>query len=362
MKIVSVVGARPQFVKATVVGGALRDAGCEEVLIHTGQHFDRNMSGVFFEELGLPAPAVNLGVGAGSHARQTAEMLVRLEDTLRTVRPDVVVVYGDTNSTLAAALAAAKMALPIAHVEAGLRSFNRSMPEEHNRVLTDHVSAWLFCPTETATAQLRAEGITRGVHLVGDPMYDAVLRFRDRARTRSGVLDHLDVVPGSFVLVTIHRPYNTDVPEHLEGLLRGLAALPEPVVLPVHPRTRQRIDDLSGDWPETLRRSGVHLLPPVGYLDMLRLVEESRVVMTDSGGVQKEAYFLGVPCITLRPETEWVETLDGGWNTLLGDDRGRLLETYEGVGRPTGARVAFGDGRAGEKIAALIAEGPEAEA
>ncbi len=354
MRIASVVGARPQFIKAAMVGAALREAGHVELLIHTGQHFDANMSDVFFEELDLPAPSVNLGVGSGSHADQTAAMLTRIEAYLVAERPDLLMVFGDTNSTLAGSLAAAKLGIPVAHVEAGLRSFNRAMPEEHNRILTDHLSSYLFCPTETAVRNLTAEGVTDGVHLVGDPMYDAVLVYAAKARASSTILKDLDLGPGDYALCTIHRPYNTDDPRHLGDLLRGLVSLPDPVVFPVHPRTRARIEELDPEWPGRLEDAGARLLPPLGYLDLLRLQEGARVVMTDSGGVQKEAYFLGVPCITLRPETEWVETLDGGWNTLLGEDRGRLQDLYQNLQIPRGPRGAFGDGRASRHIAACF--------
>lgn len=350
MKVVTVVGARPQFVKAAPVSRALRAGGHEELLVHTGQHFDDLMSKVFFEELALPAPDVDLGVGSGPHGRQTGAMLAGVEEVLLARRPDVVLVYGDTNSTLAGALAAVKLGLPLAHVEAGLRSFNRAMPEEHNRVLTDHCADLLLCPTRTAVEHLAREGLTRGVRLVGDVMLDAVLANVARARARaSSPADALGLAPRSYLLATVHRPYNTDDPAALRRILEALEAVGEPVVLPVHPRTRARLAGLEG-----LRLERVRLIDPVGYLDMLRLLDGCRLVLTDSGGVQKEAYFLGVPCVTLRPETEWVETVEAGWNVLAGDDPARIVALARGFA-PAGARpAAFGDGRAADAVVAAL--------
>lgn len=353
MKIVTVVGARPQFVKAGPVSRALRAAGLDETLVHTGQHYDELMSKVFFDELELPRPDVNLEVGSGSHGHQTGAMLARLEDVLVERRPDRVLVYGDTNSTLAGALAAVKLGIPVAHVEAGLRSFNRAMPEEHNRVLTDHCADLLLCPTQTAVDQLRREGLERGVRLVGDPMYDAVLANAERARARAGsVAERLGLVRGQYLLATIHRPYNTDDPVVLRGIVDALEAIGEPVVLPAHPRTRARLEATGAG-----AASNVRWIDPVGYLDMLRLLADARRVLTDSGGVQKEAYFLGVPCVTLRPETEWVETVSAGWNVLVGSDPARIVEaarTFE----PRGDRPAvFGDGRAADAIVAALRGG-----
>ncbi|MCO5171741.1 MAG: UDP-N-acetylglucosamine 2-epimerase (non-hydrolyzing) [Planctomycetes bacterium] len=350
MKVVTVVGARPQFVKAAPVSRALRARRHEELLVHTGQHFDDLMSKVFFEELALPAPDVDLGVGSGPHGRQTGAMLAGVEEVLLARRPDVVLVYGDTNSTLAGALAAVKLGLPLAHVEAGLRSFNRAMPEEHNRVLTDHCADLLLCPTRTAVEHLAREGLTRGVHLVGDVMLDAVLAHVARARARpASPADALGLGPKGYLLATVHRPYNTDDPAALRRILEALEAVGEPVVLPVHPRTRARLAGLEG-----LRLERVRLIDPVGYLDMLRLLDGCRLVLTDSGGVQKEAYFLGVPCVTLRPETEWVETVEAGWNVLAGDDPARIVALARGFA-PSGERPAtFGDGRAADAVVAAL--------
>jgi len=352
VKVLTIVGARPQFIKAWPVQRALRDAGIEELLVHTGQHYDDRMSQIFFDEMGIAAPSRNLGVGSGSHGEQTGRMLIEIERLLLAERPDIVLVYGDTNSTLAGALAAAKLEIPIAHVEAGLRSFNRSMPEEHNRVLTDHSSHWLLCPTQTAVDNLRREGVTRGVHLVGDVMYDAALHFGGMARERSRVLDDSGITSGEYYLATIHRPYNTDEPARLDALVAALAALPLPVVLPVHPRTRQRLGNRGA------AQSSVRLIDPVGYLDMLQLEQHAAAILTDSGGVQKEAYFFGIPCFTLRPETEWVETVEAGWNTLVGGELAGLATVVGRWRRPAGGSPsAFGQGDAGARIAAILGSG-----
>jgi UDP-N-acetylglucosamine 2-epimerase len=317
MKIVSIVGARPQFIKAAPLVRAVMQ-NHTSVLVHTGQHYDANMSDVFFAELGLPAPDHHLGVGSGSHAAQTAAMMIALEPVLAAERPDWVVVYGDTNSTLAGAVVAAKLNLHVAHVEAGLRSYNRDMPEEINRVVADSLSQRLFCPSAVAVENLRREGIVNGVCDVGDLMAEAVADARDRSLTRSTVLDRLGVGEGRFVLATIHRAENTDDVRRLDEILRALESSTEPVVFPLHPRTRQALNG------RPLRSGAVTFIDPVGYLDMVRLESAARVIVTDSGGVQKEAYWLGTPCITARNETEWVETVEAGWNVLTGADCGRI--------------------------------------
>lgn len=317
MKVLTVVGARPQFVKAAAVSRAVAQTdGIEELIVHTGQHYDAGLSDVFFDELEIPAPAYHLGVGSGRHGAQTGEMLARIEAVLLEERPDRVLVYGDTNSTLAGALAAVKLHVPVAHVEAGLRSFNRRMPEEINRVLTDHASDLLFTPTETADRNLAAEGIAaERVHRVGDVMYDVTLFFGEKAERESRVLDRLELRGAAFVLSTIHRAENTDDAARLRVIFEALGALHReiPVVLPLHPRTHA-----------ALRRTGlmeraagqVQLIEPVGYLDMLMLERHARLVVTDSGGVQKEAFFASTPCVTLRDETEWTELVELGWNRL----------------------------------------------
>lgn len=355
--MVTVVGARPQFIKAAPVSTILRETGCVEILVHTGQHYDANMSDVFFSDMTIPLPDVSLGVGSGSHGYQTARMLEGVEKVLLEQEPDWLLTYGDTNSTLAASLAACKLLIPIAHVEAGLRSYRRDMPEEHNRVLTDHCSEVLFCPTATAVKNLQQEGITRGVHLVGDTMYDAVLQFSAIARERSTILSDLALEPKHFLLATIHRPYNTDVPANLESIVEALVDVGEPVVLPIHPRTRPRIDELSTQVLRRLSRSAVRIVQPVGYLDMLALEQFARLILTDSGGVQKEAYFFEVPCITLRPETEWTETVNTGWNALVAADRRRIVELATNGSWPAGpAPRLFGDGTAANKIALVLAQ------
>jgi UDP-N-acetylglucosamine 2-epimerase len=357
VKILTVVGARPQFIKAAPVSRALRRAGHTEFLVHTGQHYDYKMSRVFFDEMQLTEPDINLEVGSGAHGWQTGQMLMGLEMTMQQQRPDCVLVYGDTNSTIAAALAACKLQLTTAHVEAGLRSFNRTMPEEHNRVLTDHCADLLFCPTQTAVENLAHEGITQGVHLVGDTMFDAVLQFAETARSRSTILDQLRVKPQGYLLATLHRPYNTDVPENLRAILGALADTGETVIFPVHPRTRRKIDELAdkaaGAPSDNINApsDNIKMIEPVGYLDMLMLEQSARLILTDSGGMQKEAYFFGVPCVTLRPETEWVETVQAGWNVITGASRERILQAATEHAWPESAppRV-FGDGQAAEKI------------
>lgn len=360
MRVVTVVGARPQFIKAWPVSRALRAGGIEESLIHSGQHYDDAMSRVFFEELELPRPERDLGVGSGSHAEQTAGMLVPLERAFTELAPDWVLVYGDTNTTLAGALAAAKLRIPLAHVEAGLRSWNRAMPEEVNRVLTDHCADLLLCPTRVAVENLAREGVSRGVHLVGDVMFDAVQHFGEVARARSRVLDTLGVVEGEYFLATVHRAASTDDPITLRSLVAALAQLEAPVVFPVHPRTRARLAALPQ--AEHLTRGGrLMLTSPVGYLDMLRLEQSARAILTDSGGVQKEAFFFGVPCVTLRAETEWVETVECGWNVLAGSDPEAIVRAALSAQRPSARPPAlFGDGDAAGRIAALLHQAGQA--
>ena len=348
MKIVSVVGARPQFIKAAVVSRVLRGRH-QEILLHTGQHYDDEMSGVFFRELDLPRPDINLGVGSGSHARQTGEMLIGIEPVLLREKPDGVLIYGDTNSTLAGALAAAKLGIPLAHVEAGLRSFNRAMPEEINRVVADHLSDLLFCPTRTAVENLAREGITAGVHRVGDVMYDLLLQSLPLAERTSTILERLGLQPGAYLLATVHRASNTDLRENLAGILAGLGATGETVVLPLHPRTRHAL----AGWG-LVPAEKVRLIEPVGYLDMLVLEKNARLILTDSGGVQKEAYWLGIPCVTLREETEWVETVEAGWNVLVGTSVEHLVAAVHSFHPPGEQPALFGDGRAGEQIVRIL--------
>ena len=350
MKIASIVGARPQFIKCAPVSRELRKEH-EEVLIHTGQHYDHGMSEVFFEELAIPKPDYNLNIGSGTHGHQTGAMLGAIEDVLQQENPDLVLVYGDTNSTLAGALAAAKLHVPVAHVEAGLRSFDRRMPEEVNRVLTDHCSDLLFCPTKTAVENLAAEGITGGVHLVGDVMVDAMNYNRAVAEERSRILEAVGVRPGEYLVITVHRPSNTDSQENMVAILGALAEAGMPVVFPVHPRTRNYLGryGLLAKMPEN-----VQVTEPLGYLDMLHLMAHAAKILTDSGGVQKEAYMLGVPCITLRENTEWVETVEAGWNVLVGAGREEIVSMIHEFAPAGDQPPLFGDGRAAAGIAKII--------
>jgi UDP-N-acetylglucosamine 2-epimerase len=347
VRILSVVGNRPQFVKSAPLSLALRARGHEEIVLHTGQHYDPELSAVFFEELELPPPRHRLETGSGTHGEQTGRMLPGIEAALVEERPDAVLVYGDTNSTLAGALAAGKLLLPVAHVEAGLRSFDRSMPEELNRMLVDRISSLLLCPTEVAVANLAAEGITGGVHVVGDVMYDANLRLAPIARERSDALERTGVEPGRYLLLTLHREANV-APEPLGRVADALSQLGEEVVFPAHPRTRAALEEQGIELPHT------RLLPPLGYLDFAALASQARVVLTDSGGVQKEAYWYGVPCVTLRTTTEWVETLEGGWNRLVGTDPAKIVEAVRTAARPAEHPHLYGDGRAAERIADLL--------
>lgn len=350
MKIVSVVGARPQFIKAAPVSQEVRKTHTE-ILVHTGQHYDDLMSEVFFEELRIPRPDYNLGVGSASHGKQTGEMLSLVEEVLLAEKPGLLLVYGDTNSTLAGALAAAKLHIPVAHVEAGLRSFNRAMPEEINRIVTDHVSDLLFCPTETAVRNLAAEGTTQGVYNVGDVMYDVTLRNLKIATQRSQILGKLDLKTKQYLLATVHRPQNTDKVGNLHSILEAFNRIGETIVFPVHPRTRQVINRMKFE----LKRH-VRLVEPVSYLDMLMLEKNARTILTDSGGVQKEAYFHRVPCVTLRDETEWVETVQAGWNVVVGTDTARIVALAQSMQPSSESPALFGDGRAGERIVQIISE------
>jgi UDP-N-acetylglucosamine 2-epimerase len=350
MKIVSIVGARPQFIKAAAVSRELR-RGHTEILVHTGQHYDYQMSGVFFDGLELPPADVNLGVGSGSHGAQTGAMLADVEAVLVRERPDCVLVYGDTNSTLAGALAAAKLSVPVVHVEAGLRSFNRRMPEEINRVLVDHVSDLLLCPSDTAAAHLANEGITTNVHVVGDVMLDVLNWATERiAAAPPRALDRLGLNGGSHLLATVHRSENTDDAGRLTRILSAFNAIDERVVFPVHPRTRKAIAGL--DCPVSPQ---LQLIDPVGYVDMVALTKSARMVLTDSGGLQKEAYWLGVPCVTLRDETEWVETVEAGWNTLAGADAESILGAVRSYSPPSAHPSLYGHGRAAQACVTEIA-------
>lgn len=359
MKIVSVVGARPQFIKAAAITRRIEEMNSRpgrqkvhHVLVHTGQHYDDNMSKVFFEELEIGQADYDLGVGSGSHGAQTGLMLERIEPVLLQEKPDVVIVYGDTNSTLAGALAAVKLHIPVAHVEAGLRSYNRRMPEEINRIVADRVSDVLFCPTKAAVQNLAREGISDGVHGVGDVMYDCALRYAQKAETRREILARLDLCPQQYALVTIHRAENTDDEDRLLSIFRGLNFIAESglkTVVPLHPRTRERISvhDLT-------LNPRLHLLAPVSYLEMIVLEKNAGVIVTDSGGVQKESYFYKVPCVTLRDETEWPETVESGWNTLVGTEAHRIAAAVANVQTPARWENHYGDGDAAGHILKIL--------
>ena len=323
MKILSIVGARPQFVKAAVLSREIRKEHTE-ILVHTGQHYDANMSAIFFKDLEIPEPDYNLEIGSGTHGQQTGAMLAAIEEVLMKEIPDWVIVYGDTNSTLAGALAAKKLHLKVAHVEAGLRSFNRQMPEEINRVLTDHISDLLFCPTQTAVQNLEDEGIKQGVHLVGDLMQEGLLWALQKTRSTSTIIDQLSIQPKKYLLVTVHRAENTDDPIRLKHILEAFNSINDQLVWPIHPRTRKKLDEIN--WQPL---SHIKLIEPLGYVDMVILEKNARMILTDSGGIQKEACWLGVPCVTLRDETEWVETVKSGWNVLTGANTHDILKTVQ---------------------------------
>lgn len=343
MKVVTVVGTRPEFIQSALVSRRLK----QHILVHSGQHYDDKLSALFFRELGIPEPNHNLGVGSGPHGRQTGQILECVEQVLLAEKPDWVLVYGDTNSALAGALAAVKLHIPVAHIEAGVRSFNREMPEEYNQVLSDHCADLLFCPTLTAVKNLAREGITQGVHLVGDVTCDAVHHFGPSAQERSMILDELGLEPKRYLLATVHRASNTDDSQKLSGILAALSEIGEPVVFPIHPRTRQRM-------AEAGLSASVQLIEPVGYLDMLMLERNARLILTDSGGVQKEAYILGVPCVTLRSETQWVETVEMGWN-VVGRDLPHLIKwAVKDHVWPQDRPPLFGDGHAGQAIVRIL--------
>jgi UDP-GlcNAc3NAcA epimerase len=351
MKILTVVGNRPQFVKAAAVSGPLRRVH-DEVLIHTGQHFDDDLSAVFFAELGVPAPDRELGISGGSNTSQTARQLAALEPVVQEIGPDAVLVYGDTNSTLAGALAGAQAGVAVAHVEAGMRSFDRSMPEELNRVLADHASRLLLCSSQVAVDNLVGEHVSGVVELVGDVMVDVAMTVQPWARTRLDLLSARGVEPGGYVLVTAHRAGNVDVPARLEALVELLLTIPYPVVFPVHPRTRARLREVGLDQRLELGERMI-LTPPLGYIELTALLCNARAAVTDSGGLQKEAYLAGVKCVTLRSNTEWTETVELGWNELVDLDRVAALAALERE-PPAGRPQLYGDGHAGERVLSAL--------
>jgi len=372
-KLLSIAGVRPQFVKAAMVCAAAErynrenpQAQVRHLLLNTDQHYDFAMADVFFQQLPLPEPDYCLGVGSGTHGAQTAAMLEKIETILLVEKPDCVIVYGDTNSTLAGALAAVKLHIPVAHVEAGLRSFNRRMPEEINRVVADHLASFLLCPTQTAVEHLRNEGIRNNVYLAGDVMLDAVQVFSALAGKKSSVLANLDIAPKKYILVTIHRAENTDSRERMEGLVETLCSLERPAIFSMHPRLRCKLDREPEyrQMAERLRQAAhIKITPPLSYMDMLQLESNAQIIMTDSGGVQKEAYFLATPCLTLRDETEWTETLKDGWNQLVGTMPAKILPLVHSLWSQNGASpvgspalAAFGDGHAADNIYRILAE------
>lgn len=348
MKIVTILGARPQFIKAAAVSTIIRKE-FTEVLVHTGQHYDANMSDVFFDELSIPKPDYHLNIGSGNHGAQTGAMLIEIEKVLLNEKPDFVLVYGDTNSTLAGALAASKLLIPVIHVEAGLRSFNKAMPEEQNRIVTDHVSDLLFVPTQTAIDNLKNEGITEGVHNVGDVMFDAILHFTPIAQKRSNVLANLNLSENSYALCTIHRAENTNDIERLKNICEALNECNQTIVLPLHPRTLKYM----GEYGIKLSDK-VKVIEPVGYLDMVLLEKGANKIVTDSGGVQKEAYFMHKPCITMRDQTEWVETINCGWNVLVQADKARIVDAINNFNPSNYVDNLFGKGNAAQLMVDII--------
>ncbi len=359
----SIIGARPQFIKAAMVCRAIQSYNQKRkkgkvthIIIHTGQHYDYALSQAFFEQLTLPTPHYHLGVGSGSHGWMTGTMLPRIEAALMEARPDWVLVYGDTNSTLAGAMTAAKLPIPLAHVESGLRSYNRRMPEEINRVLTDHLSSLLFCPTRNSVENLRKEGIKRGVHKTGDVMFDAFLAYHGKALKQSQILSRYRLLPGNYSLATVHRQENTDDRARLSGIFRAFSKIAKkecPLIVPLHPRTLKAIKEERFNLP---RNSHLRLISPLNYMDMLALLGQAKVVLTDSGGLQKEAFFARVPCITLRNETEWVETIQAGWNRLLGTETEMIIQAFDEAKTPDSRsqNYLFGNGKASERIIKLL--------
>lgn len=352
MKVVTIVGARPQFIKAVLLSNELRKKH-EEVLVHTGQHYDVQLSRVFFDELDIPYPNYNLGVGSDTHAIQTSKMMISIEKVLSDEKPDLVLVYGDTNSTLAGSIAAAKLNIPIAHIEAGPRMFDKKLPEEVNRVLTDHVSSLLFAPTQTAVDNLKKEGITEGVHLTGDIMLDSFLHFSRVAERKSKILAELGLRKKGYLLATVHRAGNTDDKHNLRSIVDAFLSVDDRIVFPIHPRTEKYLKQY-GLYDRLKCAPNITLIDPVGYLDSIILTRNAGKVLTDSGGLQKEAYFAKVPCITLDATTGWVETVQDGWNTLVASKREEITEAIKYF-QPMGKqRKVFGNGKAAKKIVDII--------
>jgi UDP-N-acetylglucosamine 2-epimerase len=351
MKIVSLVGARPEFIQAAPLSRVLRREH-HEILVHTGQHYDASLSQTFFDELDLPAPKYNLDAGSGTHTQQTTKAMLRFEEVLQREKPDLVIVRGDTNSTLAGGIVASKLQIPLAHVEAGERSFNRRMPEEINRLVVDQLADVHFCVSRKAVDQLAAEGIRDSAYWVGDVLLDAMIQYRPKAHRRMEIFRRLDLQPGGYSLVTVHRAGNTEDVSRLGQIARALEKADERIVFPVHPRTARALADMNFKFGRH-----VNVIEPVGYLEMILLEEQARMIATDSGGVQREAYFLGVPCLTLRDETEWIETVEAGWNKVVGADPGRILSAWGSFVPPVERPAIFGDGMASERIGGILSGG-----
>ena len=355
MKIVSVVGARPQFIKAALVSRELRKDH-QEVLVHTGQHYDIELSRIFFDELDIPQPDYNLEIGSDTHARQTGKMMMAIEDALITEKPNLVLVYGDTNSTLAGALAAVKLHIPVAHVEAGPRMFDKAIPEEINRVLTDHVSTLLFAPTQTAVHNLKRERIEKGVYLTGDVMLDSFLYFSKVAEEKSKILEQMRLTRGQYLLATVHRARNTDIEENLRSIIEAFLSMDKKMVFPIHPRTEEKLREFGLLDQLRMTKNELLLIDPVGYLDSIILIRNARKVLTDSGGLQKEAYFAHVPCITLDEATGWTETVEDGWNVLVGSNKSKIVEAVKCFEPKGKQRDVFGIGKAAQKMAGIISQ------
>ena len=355
MKALTIVGARPQFIKACMLSKTFKQhPSIEEIIVHTGQHYDYNMSDIFFKQLNLPEADYNLHVGSGPHGEQTANMLQKLEKLMMTIQPDIVIVYGDTNSTVAGSLAAAKLHIPIAHIEAGLRSFNKKMPEEINRIITDHLSDYLFCPTDGAVKNLFNEGIHKGVYQTGDIMYDTVTHFKPLAMKHSSIVADLKLKVKDYYLATVHRAENTDDPARLQAIFEAFRQLDKVVVLPLHPRTKSKIKAFHLD--DVTCSPNIKLVDPLNYFDMLALAAYGRIILTDSGGLQKEACMLQVPCITLREETEWLETVEGGWNKLAGAETRTILDAVENIQPPPANQTLYQSGTAQQITNILMKE------
>ncbi len=348
MKILSVVGARPEFIQAMPVSRAIRSEH-QEILVHTGQHYDYQMSQTFFNELEIPTPDYNLGVGSASQTKQVAEIMIGMEEVLIKEKPDLVIVRGDTNSTLAGTLVTSKMNIPFAHIEAGERSFNRFMPEEINRLVADRLATLHFCVSKKAVDNLANEGISTSVHWVGDVMLDALLYARPIARAKSRILEELSIEPQKYVLATIHRAMNTDEPERLKQIMEAFNQVGEIIILPVHPRTRKSLANIN-----VQIEKHIHMIEPVGYFDMLSLEENARLIATDSGGVQREAYYMSVPCLTLRDESEWGETVNTGWNKLVGADKEQIVNNWFSFKPPREHPSIYGEGKAAQNITKII--------